>query len=89
VVGEQSQGQGREMLKEMYRHYLPERRLVLKDPRQAAALEAVVPAARDYDLKGGAPASYICRNFACLPPISDPRELADKLGQLSRPKGGP
>ncbi len=55
VVGDPAQGQVREMLKEMNRHYLPERRLVLKNPQDAAALEKAVPAVRDYTLQGGAP----------------------------------
>jgi len=89
VVGDPSQGQVREMLKEMYRHYLPERRLVLKNPHDAAALEKEVPAARDYDLKSGAPAAYLCRNFTCLPTITNPQELAAKLAQLTSQKAGP
>jgi uncharacterized protein len=89
VVGDPGQGQVRDMLQEIYRHYLPERRLVLKDPKKAAALEHAVPAARDYSLQGGAPAAYVCRNFACLPPITKPQELAAKLRQLSSQKAGP
>jgi hypothetical protein len=36
------------MLKDCYRYFLPERRLVLKNPKTAAALEKVVPGVRDY-----------------------------------------
>jgi hypothetical protein len=89
LVGDPGQGQVREILKEMYRHYLPERRLVLKNPNNAVSLEKAVPAVRDYDLKGGAPAAYVCRSFACLPPISDPQELAAKLRRLASQKAGP
>jgi uncharacterized protein YyaL (SSP411 family) len=89
MVGDPAQGQVREMLKEMYRHYLPERRLVLKNPQQAATLEKAVPEVRYYDLINGAPAAYICRNFACLPPLTNPQDLAAKLTQLASQKAGP
>jgi uncharacterized protein YyaL (SSP411 family) len=77
------------MLKEIYARYLPERRLVLKNPGEAAALEKVVPEMRDYTLQGGAPTAYICRNFMCLPPITKPQELATRLAQLTSQKAGP
>jgi uncharacterized protein YyaL (SSP411 family) len=89
VVGDPKQDQVKEMLQEIYARYLPERRMVLKNPREAAALEKVAPEMRDYPLQGGVPTAYICRNFMCLPPITKPQELATKLAQLMSQKAGP
>jgi uncharacterized protein YyaL (SSP411 family) len=82
LVGDPSQLKTQEMLKEMYRHFLPERRLVLKNQKAAAALEKVVPEVRDYTLSGGKPVAYICRNFACLAPITAPEELLARLKKI-------
>jgi uncharacterized protein len=82
LVGDPNQPKTQELLKEMYRRFLPERRLVLKNPKTAAALEKVVPGVRDYTLSGGEPLAYICRNFACLAPINAPEELLARLKQI-------
>jgi uncharacterized protein YyaL (SSP411 family) len=71
------------MLRDCYRYFLPERRLVLKNPKAAAALEKVAPGVKDYPPSDEGPAAYICLNFACLPPITDPQDLLVKLGQLA------
>jgi uncharacterized protein len=36
------------------------------------------------DLIDGRSAAYVCRNFACELPITDPEALATKLGGISR-----
>ncbi|MET7618253.1 thioredoxin domain-containing protein [Streptomyces sp. NPDC005408] len=38
------------------------------------------PLLRDRHLVEGSPAAYVCRNFACRMPTSDPAELAAQLG---------
>jgi hypothetical protein len=83
LVGDPRQPTMQRMLKDCYRYFLPERRLVLKNPKTAAALEKVVPGVKDYSPAKEGPAAYICRSFACLPPITDPQDLSVKLGQLA------
>jgi uncharacterized protein YyaL (SSP411 family) len=89
LVGDPHQESMREMLKEIYARYLPERRLVLKNPRQAEALEKILPEMRDYTRQGGVPTAYICQKSMCLPPITSPQELVTKLVQLTSQKAGP
>jgi hypothetical protein len=71
-----------EMLKAAYRIFLPERRLLLKNPADSAALEAVVPAAGAYSFLDGAPVAYLCHRFTCLPGIREAQELARQLAQI-------
>jgi uncharacterized protein len=71
-----------EMLQAAYRIFLPERRLLLKNPADAAALEAVAPAARPYSSLDGAPVAYLCHHFTCLPGIREGDELARQLSQI-------
>ncbi|MBW1992529.1 MAG: thioredoxin domain-containing protein, partial [Deltaproteobacteria bacterium] len=58
------------LLAEIYRRFLPERRLVVKDPTDCARLEELVPPTKTYAPQGDAPVAYLCYNFTCQPPVS-------------------
>jgi len=88
LVGDPADPRIQEMLATIYRVFLPERRLLLKNPADSAALEAQTPAARGYSSPDGKPVAYLCHHHTCLPGIQDPRELARELEQVSR-GGGP
>ncbi len=77
------------MLKAAYRFFLPERRLLLKNPADAAALEAVAPAAGPYSSLDGAPVAYLCHHFTCLPGIQEARELEGELARIAAADEGP
>jgi uncharacterized protein YyaL (SSP411 family) len=82
LVGDPDDARMQALVQAAYRAYLPERRLVLKNPADCAALEALLPWTGDYSQPGEAPGAYLCQNFTCLPMITDPRELALKLATL-------
>ena len=63
---------GTALLQAAYQSYRPERRLVLKNPAACAALEKLLPWTRDYRQPGDEPVAYLCRDFTCLPAITDP-----------------
>jgi hypothetical protein len=67
----------------MSRRFLPERRLVLPNPKTAAALEKGVPGVKDYTLSLGEPVACICRHVACRAPLSAPEELLAGLKQIA------
>ena len=79
LVGDPDDARMQALVQAAYRAYLPERRLVLKNPADCAALEALFPWTGAYSQPGEAPGAYLCRDFTCLPAITDPRELAMKL----------
>jgi uncharacterized protein YyaL (SSP411 family) len=89
LVGDPGDPRIQEMLQAAYGFFLPERRLLLKNPANAAALEALVPAACTYSSADGAPLAYLCHHFTCLPAIHRTRKLAAELAQLSPGAGGP
>jgi uncharacterized protein len=82
LVGNPDTPAMRAMIQTVYRHYLPERRVLLKDPAASAALEAVAPPARGYTAPEGGPAAYLCHNFACQPAVEQAADLEEKLAQL-------
>ena len=56
------------------------RRILLLAGEQGLAQQ--VPELRNMDLVDGHSAAYICRNFACELPITDPEALLEKLGGI-------
>ena len=82
LVGDPGDPRTQALLQTVYRDFLPERRLLLKNPAAPAALEALAPAARAYSSPDGAPVAYLCHHFTCLPGLSDPRELAAELEKV-------
>jgi uncharacterized protein YyaL (SSP411 family) len=84
LVGEPADQVVQEMLAVIYRHYLPHRRLVVKNPKDYADLVKLVPAARDYDLTDGKSTAYVCQGYTCLAPVQTAAGLTDLLDTLSR-----
>jgi len=89
LVGDPAAAGTRELLREVYRVFLPERRLLLKNPADSAALEKLAPAARSYSSPDGAPVAYLCHHFTCLPGIQAAGKLSEELARLSPGAGGP
>ena len=79
LVGDPGDPRTQALLQTVYRVFLPERRLLLKNPAEAAALEALVPAAGAYRSPDDTPVAHLCHHFTCLPGIQDPKELAQEL----------
>jgi uncharacterized protein YyaL (SSP411 family) len=79
LVGDPSHPVLQEMVQAAHRPFLPERLLVVKNPADCAALEALVPGARNYVPQGAGPVAYLCLDFACQPPLTDAGDLAEKL----------
>jgi uncharacterized protein YyaL (SSP411 family) len=61
--------------------YLPRRILLLTEGKENG-LAQQVPELRGMDLIDGRSAAYVCRNFTCELPITDPEVLAEKLGGI-------
>jgi len=79
LVGDLEDSRVQEMLRAARRHFLPERRLLVKTPANASALEEISTPARSCAPLSEGPVAYLCHHFACQPPITEARELAAKL----------
>jgi uncharacterized protein len=62
--------------------FLPRRALLLSEGPDGEIAQQV-PEVRNMGLIEGRPAAYVCRNFACELPITDPDTLAAKLAEIS------
>jgi uncharacterized protein len=79
LVGNSNDARTQALVQAAYGSYLPERRFVLKDPDHRAVLAELLPWTETYSQPDDAPVAYLCRDFTCLPAISDPAELARKI----------
>ncbi|MGQ9687262.1 MAG: thioredoxin domain-containing protein [Desulfobaccales bacterium] len=87
LTGDPEDQRLKSLLAEVYRRFLPERRLMVKSPENLARLDELAPAAREYAPSGSEPVAYLCHRFTCQPPISDPAVLAARLDELAAPAG--
>jgi uncharacterized protein YyaL (SSP411 family) len=83
LVGDPAAAGTRELLQAVYRVFIPERRLLLKNPADSADLEKLAPAARSYNSPDGVPVAYLCHHSTCLPGIREAAELAEELARLN------
>jgi len=63
--------------REIGRHWIPNRIVALHDPGSG---DSSLPLPRGKDLVAGKAALYVCRDFACQAPITDPAAVAEALG---------
>jgi uncharacterized protein YyaL (SSP411 family) len=71
---------------EVARHYLPFAVVLPVDPSAASGdLAELLPWAAAMTRRDGHAAAYVCRDFACQAPVTEPQALAADLD----PDGGP
>ncbi|HYL79694.1 MAG TPA: thioredoxin domain-containing protein, partial [Candidatus Acidoferrum sp.] len=73
--------------REIGRRYLPNRILAHHDP--AAEAPADLPLLAGKGLAGGKAALYVCRNFACQAPVTDPAGVERALAERTTEGPGP
>ncbi|MDH4036539.1 MAG: thioredoxin domain-containing protein [Candidatus Krumholzibacteria bacterium] len=67
------------MRREADRRFLPHLVTVFRPATGADRVIALAPYVREQVAQGGAATAYLCRNFACELPITDPAELGRRL----------
>ncbi len=76
LIGDPAVAQTRALLHAVYAPYLPNKIVALAvSPEAAPAL----PLLADRPMLDGKPTAYVCENFACKAPVTDPEALADQL----------
>jgi hypothetical protein len=77
VVGNIDDPRTKALLAEVHRIYLPNKVLQLVGAEQA--LEAISPLLRGKTQLNGQPTAYLCQNFTCSAPVTNPAELKSLL----------
>lgn len=88
VVAGRADSEGvRRMVETVHREFLPETVLIFHPENGGAReIEELAPFIRDHRPVDGMPAAYVCENFACREPATDPDKLLAVIrGGLNRP----
>ncbi len=75
IVGDPADPATQALLAEVRRRYLPDTVVALKRPDE----ESMLPLLSGRTLVEGRPAAYVCQNYACKLPVTDPAALAAQL----------
>jgi hypothetical protein len=75
VAGEPNAESTRALLREVHRHFLPHKVLLMPD----AFLVEKLPELGEMKPRDGQAAAYVCENFACQAPVTDPVALGELL----------
>jgi uncharacterized protein YyaL (SSP411 family) len=80
VAGDRHAADTRALLRELLRHFVPNRIVLLVDSDEARRdLAGAHPAIAGMHKLDGRAAAYVCRDFVCQLPVSEPAELAELL----------
>ncbi|WP_447970763.1 aldo/keto reductase [Nitrospira sp. M1] len=82
LVGHVGESSYEALSTEIHRHFIPNRIFAHQNNEDA---ETTHPLLRDKTLIEGKAALYLCRNFACEAPITDPHAIAPALTQQQEP----
>jgi uncharacterized protein YyaL (SSP411 family) len=88
IAGKRDAAETRALASEVHRHFIPNKVLLLADEGEGQKyLEEKLEAVRGMKLVEGKPAAYVCENFTCKAPVTDPHALAELLEPARRRAG--
>ena len=78
VVGDPAAPDTQALLASINSHYVPDAALALKSPEDAEAAD-IIPLLAERGQRDGQATAYVCRQFACKQPTTDPNVLREQL----------
>ena len=81
IMGDVADERFRALVAETRTRYLPALALAGGAPGEATAGIALL---EQREVRGGLPTAYVCRNYACDEPVTEPHALGEQLGGVSR-----
>jgi hypothetical protein len=82
IIGDPAHPSTRALLAEIRKRYLPDAVIALAPSGEAALnLADEIPLLAGRDQVGGHPTAYVCRNFVCRLPVTEPSQLAVQLDE--------
>jgi uncharacterized protein YyaL (SSP411 family) len=80
IIGDPQHGATRTLLETVFNRYLPNTVLAVAQPDRVDALSAQIPLLAGRTQQNGAPTAYVCQNYTCQLPVTEPEALAGQLG---------
>jgi uncharacterized protein YyaL (SSP411 family) len=88
IAGGRDSADTRALVAEVHRHFVPNKVLLLADGGDGQAyLEKTLEALRGMKPVTGNATAYVCENFTCKAPVTDPKALGELL-EPARPRAG-
>jgi uncharacterized protein YyaL (SSP411 family) len=82
IAGKKDTPETKALLKEVHRHFLPKTILLLADGGEGQKyLGEKNEAIRAMSMVEGKPAAYVCENFTCKAPVTDPKALSELVSK--------
>ena len=81
IIGDPAAAETRALVAEVWRRYLPNGVLACAAPGDVTA-QTIIPLLTARPQIGGRPTAYVCRNYACNLPVTEPAALAEQLGRV-------
>jgi len=80
LVGERDEADTRALVRTLYSRFVPHRIVLLVDsPATRQALAARIPTIAAMEKLQGRASAYVCRNYTCQLPVSEPEQLAELI----------
>lgn len=80
IAGKKDSPETKALIQEVHRHFRPNTIVILADANEGQKyLGERNEAIRAMSLVDGHPAAYVCENFTCKAPVTDPKQLSDLL----------
>jgi uncharacterized protein YyaL (SSP411 family) len=80
IAGDRESPDTRALVSEVHRHFVPNKVVLLADGGEGQRyLEEKLEAVRGMKTIDGKAAAYVCENFTCKAPVTDPKGLGDLL----------
>jgi len=90
IVGDAGDPATQRLLEVVRSRYLPDAVLLLiPEGEPGRTVRALAPFTEQHTRVGGRPAAYLCRDFACRLPTSDPEELRRLIDEVAPPRALP
>ncbi len=79
IAGETASPDTQKMLSVLYNRYAPNTVVLLKNSQNADQLAEIAPFTASLKMVGSKATAYVCTDFACGSPTTDPKELASMI----------
>jgi hypothetical protein len=86
IVGDPDKDDTKQFVQALQRSYLPTVTAMVVNPHNLdPAIQELIPYASEMKTIDGKAAAYVCRDFACLAPTTDPEEMLRTLSGMKTP----